>query len=88
LVVVQFADTSVKLVPAGIDPLLILAVSSRSVPPGTMEDILTNTSELDTDPTGAPAVEVARVNVTGAWLVSINANSDICKVMLSPAVHT
>ena len=65
-VVVQGAETKVKAVPVGTVPLEILAVISRFVPPGTIEDIFTNKSEFDVEATAAPAVEVISVKATGA----------------------
>ena len=63
-VVVHGAETKVKVVPVGTVPLEILAVISRLVPPGTMDDTFTNKSELETDVTAAPAVDVESDKVT------------------------
>ncbi|MPM59434.1 hypothetical protein SDC9_106276 [bioreactor metagenome] len=71
LAVVQGAATSVSFVPTGTVPLAIRAVSSRCVPPGTMDETFTYISEFDTEVMGAPAIGLVKVRLTGALFVAI-----------------
>ena len=86
LVAVAAAGINVKLVPAGTVPV-ILAVTLRFALPGLIAETFIHISVLEpVDAIDPPGVDVVNSKVTGAWFVSISANSDKVSVIGSPAV--